>query len=127
MPEITMPRLSDSMEEGTILKWLIAEGDEIMGSPSYPQFVEQYRERLQTVSASYCATGSQGGDGAVTVGLGLKGMIVVELTASGRRIALANPADTVWALIGVALFYLLITIPAGLLAGGVERKVAFAR
>jgi len=46
-------------------------------------FVERYRERLQTVSASYCATGSQGANGAVTVGLGLKGMIVVELTASG--------------------------------------------
>jgi acetylornithine deacetylase/succinyl-diaminopimelate desuccinylase-like protein len=61
----------------------LAEGDEIMGSPSYPAFVERYRERLQTVSASYCATGSQGAGGAVTVGLGLKGMIVVELTASG--------------------------------------------
>ena len=23
-----MPRLSDSMEEGTILKWLVSEGDE---------------------------------------------------------------------------------------------------
>jgi len=29
MPDITMPRLSDSMEEGTILKWLKAEGDEV--------------------------------------------------------------------------------------------------
>jgi pyruvate dehydrogenase E2 component (dihydrolipoamide acetyltransferase) len=27
--EITMPRLSDSMEEGTIIKWLVSEGDEI--------------------------------------------------------------------------------------------------
>jgi pyruvate dehydrogenase E2 component (dihydrolipoamide acetyltransferase) len=27
--EIVMPRLSDSMEEGTILKWLVAEGDEL--------------------------------------------------------------------------------------------------
>lgn len=27
--EITMPRLSDSMEEGTILKWLIAEGAQV--------------------------------------------------------------------------------------------------
>src|SRR6266480_5057761 len=24
-----MPRLSDSMEEGTILKWLVSEGDEV--------------------------------------------------------------------------------------------------
>jgi pyruvate dehydrogenase E2 component (dihydrolipoamide acetyltransferase) len=29
MAEITMPRLSDSMEEGTILKWLVSEGDEV--------------------------------------------------------------------------------------------------
>jgi glutamate transport system permease protein len=55
------------------------------------------------------------------------GFAVVELLASGRRIALANPGDTIGALIGVALFYLLITIPAGLVAGGIERKVAFAR
>ena len=27
--EIVMPRLSDSMEEGTILKWLVAEGDAV--------------------------------------------------------------------------------------------------
>jgi pyruvate dehydrogenase E2 component (dihydrolipoamide acetyltransferase) len=27
--EITMPRLSDSMEEGTILKWLVSEGDDV--------------------------------------------------------------------------------------------------
>ena len=27
--EITMPRLSDTMEKGTIIKWHIAEGDEV--------------------------------------------------------------------------------------------------
>src|SRR3712207_6819223 len=27
--EVTMPRLSDSMEEGTILKWLVSVGDEV--------------------------------------------------------------------------------------------------
>jgi pyruvate dehydrogenase E2 component (dihydrolipoamide acetyltransferase) len=27
--DVTMPRLSDSMEEGTVLKWLIAEGGEV--------------------------------------------------------------------------------------------------
>lgn len=55
------------------------------------------------------------------------GFAVVELVGSGRRIALANPSDSVLALVGVAIFYLVITIPAGLLAGAVERKVAFAR
>ncbi|MGB2710626.1 MAG: lipoyl domain-containing protein, partial [Conexibacter sp.] len=29
MSEVVMPRLSDSMEEGTILKWLKASGDEV--------------------------------------------------------------------------------------------------
>ncbi|MEA2188805.1 MAG: hypothetical protein QOK16_3816 [Solirubrobacteraceae bacterium] len=29
MPDIVMPRLSDSMEEGTILKWLKADGDDV--------------------------------------------------------------------------------------------------
>src|SRR4051812_42914730 len=27
--DVTMPRLSDSMEEGTILKWIVAEGGEV--------------------------------------------------------------------------------------------------
>jgi pyruvate dehydrogenase E2 component (dihydrolipoamide acetyltransferase) len=27
--DVTMPRLSDSMEEGTILKWIVSEGDEV--------------------------------------------------------------------------------------------------
>jgi pyruvate dehydrogenase E2 component (dihydrolipoamide acetyltransferase) len=29
MPDVTMPRLSDSMEEGTILKWLKGDGEEV--------------------------------------------------------------------------------------------------
>src|SRR5689334_17396371 len=29
MPDVAMPRLSDSMEEGTILKWLKGAGDEV--------------------------------------------------------------------------------------------------
>ncbi len=29
MTEIVMPRLSDSMEEGTVLKWLKSLGDEV--------------------------------------------------------------------------------------------------
>src|SRR3954468_5864246 len=29
MADVSMPRLSDSMEEGTILKWLKSDGDEV--------------------------------------------------------------------------------------------------
>jgi len=55
------------------------------------------------------------------------GFATVELMASGRRLSTANPAGTLWVLVGVAVFYLVITIPAGIVAGVVERKVAFAR
>jgi glutamate transport system permease protein len=52
---------------------------------------------------------------------------VVELMGTGRRLGVTNAADGLWVLVGVALFYLLLTIPAGILAGVVERKVAFSR
>jgi len=55
------------------------------------------------------------------------GFAVVELTATGRRLALANPGNSIAVLVGVAIFYLVITIPAGQLAGVVERRVVFAR
>jgi acetylornithine deacetylase/succinyl-diaminopimelate desuccinylase-like protein len=73
----------------------LAEGEEIMGSPTYRDFVERYRDRLQGVHASYCAASSQSpGSGRVNVGLGLKGMIVLELTAAGARWPGA-PANTI--------------------------------
>ncbi|MBD0293006.1 MAG: amino acid ABC transporter permease [Jiangellaceae bacterium] len=55
------------------------------------------------------------------------GFFVVELFGVGKQLAPANPANVVAVLLGVAFFYLVITIPAGLLAGWVERRVAFAR
>jgi len=55
------------------------------------------------------------------------GFAVVELTATGRGLARDYPADVIWMLLGVAAFYLLITVPAGAMAGWVERKVVFSR
>ena len=55
------------------------------------------------------------------------GFFVTELVAVGIRLANRNPADVLMVLGGVAVFYLAITIPAGILAGAIERKVAFAR
>lgn len=54
------------------------------------------------------------------------GFAVVELVATGRRLSTANAGDPV-ILVGVALFYLAITIPLGIAAGRIERRVAFAR
>jgi len=72
----------------------LAEGEEILGSPSYQAFVERYRHRLQRVNASFCPASTQNASGGVSVGLGLKGMIVVELTASGANWGY-GPARTV--------------------------------
>lgn len=55
------------------------------------------------------------------------GFFVTELMAVGVRLANRNPSDVVTILAGVAVCYLVITIPAGILAGRLERRVAFAR
>ena len=52
---------------------------------------------------------------------------VAELFNVGRRLTNADARFGTEALIAVALFYLLITIPAGFAANRVERKVAIAR
>ena len=72
----------------------LAEGEEIMGSPTYRAFVDRYRDRLRTAQLSHCVTGAQNARGTVSVGLGLKGMVVLELTATGKAWG-RGPASTV--------------------------------
>jgi len=64
---------------------ILAEGEEIMGSPSYRAFVERYAHRLGDAHASYCPSSAQLPERRVSVGLGLKGMVVVELSVAGER------------------------------------------
>ncbi|MBB5832026.1 amino acid ABC transporter permease [Brachybacterium aquaticum] len=52
---------------------------------------------------------------------------VFELFAMSRRLTNVYSADVIAILLGVALFYLVICIPLGQIAGRLERKVAFAR
>jgi glutamate transport system permease protein len=52
---------------------------------------------------------------------------VVELTATGTRLANANGDAVIAVLVGVAVCYLVLTLPSGWLAGRVERRVAVAR
>ncbi|MCB5283537.1 amino acid ABC transporter permease [Arthrobacter sp. AL08] len=52
---------------------------------------------------------------------------VLELFGEGKQLANANGDKVLWVLAGVAFFYLLITIPLGIFAARVERKVAIAR
>jgi len=72
----------------------LAEGEEILGSPTYRQYVAQYAERLKSVKASFVPAMAQSAEGTVSVGLGLKGMVVLELTASGEKWG-RGPAHTV--------------------------------
>jgi len=55
------------------------------------------------------------------------GFAFTELVAISQRLANRHPSDVIEVIVGVALMYLLITIPLGLLASTIERKVAFAR
>ncbi len=52
---------------------------------------------------------------------------VVELTAMGTRLAQANGDAVIAVLVGVAVCYLVLTLPSGWLAGRLERRVAVAR
>lgn len=72
----------------------LAESEEIMGSPSYAGFVDRYTDRLKNVDASFCPSCTQTAGGTVSVGLGLKGMVVLELTASGESWG-RGPVNTV--------------------------------
>ncbi|WP_449282008.1 amino acid ABC transporter permease [Leucobacter sp.] len=55
------------------------------------------------------------------------GFFVVELFATARQLTNANGQAVIPILVGVACFYLLITIPLGLIAGQIEKKVRVLR
>jgi len=55
------------------------------------------------------------------------GFFVVELFASARVVINVRGDAVIAILVAVALFYLLVTIPLGLIAGRVEKKVAILR
>ena len=62
MPDINMPRLSDSMEEGTIVKWLKSDGDEVSRGE---ELVE-----IETDKATMTYEADQGGVLAIVAGEG---------------------------------------------------------
>lgn len=55
------------------------------------------------------------------------GFFVVELFAVGRELANLNGDAVIAILLGVATFYLIITVPLGILAGRIEKRVAVQR
>jgi acetylornithine deacetylase/succinyl-diaminopimelate desuccinylase-like protein len=77
----------------------LAEGEEILGSPTYRQFVARHADRLKDVAASFVPAMTQSAAGVVALGLGLKGMVVLELTASGETWG-RGPAATIHSSMG---------------------------
>jgi acetylornithine deacetylase/succinyl-diaminopimelate desuccinylase-like protein len=65
----------------------VAEGEEEIGSPHFPQIVRngEVAAALKKCSGIFMPAASQGIDGEVTMTLGAKGVIECELTSSGER------------------------------------------
>jgi len=55
------------------------------------------------------------------------GFAYFELVASSQRLTTRHPADGLFIFFGIGAMYLLITIPLGILAKQLERKLVFAR
>ena len=66
---------------------LVAEGEEEIGSPHFPQIVRrpEVLAALKRCAGIFMPSASQGLDGQVTITLGAKGVIEVELVSSGER------------------------------------------
>ena len=66
---------------------LVAEGEEEIGSPHFEQIVSRriVQSALSRCTGVFMPSASQGADGVVTVALGAKGIVELELTSSGER------------------------------------------
>jgi acetylornithine deacetylase/succinyl-diaminopimelate desuccinylase-like protein len=66
---------------------LVAEGEEEIGSPHFPQIVRrpEVQQALRKCTGIFMPSAVQGLDGIVTVSLGAKGVIELELVSSGEK------------------------------------------
>jgi acetylornithine deacetylase/succinyl-diaminopimelate desuccinylase-like protein len=63
---------------------ILAENEEELGSPHYPELIARYADRLKTADGTiYPASGQSPADGSVSMQLGNKGVLYVELEARG--------------------------------------------
>ncbi|HYC61997.1 MAG TPA: M20/M25/M40 family metallo-hydrolase [Thermoanaerobaculia bacterium] len=62
---------------------VLAEGEEELGSPHMPELIAKYEQRLRTASGVVFPFPSQDRTGAVTLNLGVKGILYFELEAKG--------------------------------------------
>src|SRR5213079_3251877 len=66
---------------------LVAEGEEEIGSPHFPQIVRrpEVQAALSRCTGVFMPSATQGLDGIVTISLGAKGIVELEMTSSGER------------------------------------------
>lgn len=62
---------------------VVAEGEEELGSPHYPEVIDKYEARLRTAHGVFFPMNGQNPSGAVTVNLGVKGILYFEMEATG--------------------------------------------
>lgn len=62
---------------------VLAEGEEEMGSPHYPELVDQFEARLRQAVGAFFTGNSQDPKGDVNLNLGVKGIVYFELEARG--------------------------------------------
>lgn len=74
---------------------LVAEGEEEIGSPHFAQIVRrpEVQSALSHCTGIFMPSAAQGLDGVVTVSLGAKGIVELEMTASGERWGRGPKAD----------------------------------
>jgi len=87
MTDVIMPRLSDSMEEGTILKWLKASGEEVkLGEPIAEIETDKATMTYEADAAGYFQQVASEGD---TLAIGA---VIARLLASADEASAAAPA-----------------------------------
>ncbi len=62
---------------------VLAEGEEELGSPNYPELIDNFEDRLKTADGVFLPYNSQGPDGSMEVDLGVKGILYFELESVG--------------------------------------------
>ena len=87
MPEITMPRLSDSMEEGTILRWLVADGAQVARGDELAEIETDKANMTYEADAAgvFRAVAAEGD--ALPVGA-----VIAFVAADGEALPAASPA-----------------------------------
>jgi acetylornithine deacetylase/succinyl-diaminopimelate desuccinylase-like protein len=62
---------------------VLAEGEEELGSPHYPELIETFKDRLAAADGVLFPFNSQGAGGETSLNLGVKGILYFELEARG--------------------------------------------